>query len=68
MLVITMRAVAARYDVAIWVGRAPTTVNRADPAARNQQLSFETGTGEDLDTLDELFCFRGFLRMMGHAE
>ena len=48
-------AVAARYNVAVWVERVPTEVNQADSPPRNQKLSSETVAQKDLATIAQLF-------------
>ena len=39
-LAFTLSAVAARYDIGVWVGRVPTIANPADLLPGKQELSF----------------------------
>ena len=55
MLVSPPWAAAARYDVAIWVGRVPDKVNPAGFPSSAGELSFETET-RDEPAIDELLC------------
>ena len=63
MLVITTWAVAARYDVAIWVARVPSKLNPAVLPSRDRELLFETEPKMELSTLDELSHLRDLSRI-----
>lgn len=67
-LAITLSAVAARYDIAIWVERVPTIANPADLLPGRQKLSFKTESQKGLATDDERLCLRDLPRTLQRTE
>ena len=55
MLIYSLRAIAAHYDIALGTERVPTEVNPADAPSGDGQLSFTTEPSENLATLHALF-------------
>ena len=48
LLVYSLRAIPAQYDIAVWTEGVPTQVNPADAPSREEQLSFDTELERDM--------------------
>ena len=64
MQVYTSSAIAARYDVAIRVERAPTQFDLADFPPSRRKLAFDAEDQKDLAKTDELLCLCALPRIL----